>query len=365
MNLLRRAINALASCAVGDSPARAPFAPTEGEGSGSTATSVGGQAGLRKPPSVSRTYDIFVSYRRDKGSEVARFLANRLTQKGYRVFLDVDSLGAGEWGRELSDRIDECPDFIAVITEGYFVRCAAPDDVVRREIARAIDGGSTIVPILVGEGRIPADLPTDIEGISAHNGVRYLHEYANEAVDKICTFLRSTPLLGPERLGTGESQPRVVLLAVLFTIGVWRGATIGEEPIGQYAWWVIPLIGFGFGLIYVAAILVPVLIGLTIYGKTRGIRSDFLYAGPWTSFWVFVIPFMYALTSIVIPLVQLLTGFRSYFLGGLLGGVLAVCVTRLICETNLWAEVTGALGFSRSVSRHNRVPPSVSSETGG
>lgn len=299
-----------------------------------------------KPVRNSRTYDVFVSYRRDKGSEVARYIAEKLSKRGYRVFLDVDSLGSGEWGRELQERIDECPDFIAVITDGYFVRCTNADDVVRKEIARALETGSTVVPLLVGDGKIPADLPADIGGISSHNGVKYLHEYASQAVDKLCQFLQSTPLLGPERLGTGEAQPRVVLLAVLFTIGIWRGAVLGDHVGFNGPWWVGGLFGLGMGLTCVAALLVPVLVALTIYGKKRNIRLDALYAGPWTPFWGLVIPFMFTLVSILVPVVQGAVGIRSFFLGGVLGGLVAIGVTRIIVATNLWAEVTGALGLS-------------------
>ena len=305
---------------------------------------------VTKPARSERQYDVFVSYRRDKGSEVARYLAERLSKRGYRVFLDVDSLGSGEWGKELQQRIDECPDFIAVVTEGYFVRCEHPNDVVRKEIARALETHATVVPLFVGDGRIPPELPPDISGISAHNGVKYLHEYANQAIEKVCGFLQSAPILGPERLGTGEAQPRIILLAVLFAIGVWRGAVLGDN-VGYFpAWWVQPLFGLGFGLLCVVVVLVPTLVALTIYGKKKKFERDSLYAGPWTPFWVFVIPSMFLLTSIVVPVVQGATGVRSFFLGGVLGGLLAICLTRFLVATNLWAEVTRALGLSSRAS---------------
>jgi len=354
MNRLIQAMNALVEVAVGRrtedrTSAIGEQATREPSRSGSPP-----MPGTRpvKPPMSDREYDVFVSYRRDKGSEVARYLAESLSKRGYRVFLDVDSLGSGEWGKELQDRIDECPDFIAVVTDGYFVRCESSDDVVRREIARAIETRSTVIPLFVGDAKIPAGLPGDISGISAHNGVRYLHDYANQAVEKVCGFLHSTPLLGPERLGTGEVQPRVVLLAVLFTIGVWRGAVLGDNVGYQLSWWVAPLFGLGMGLLAVLVVLLPVLIGLTVYGKTRRIGLDALYAGPWTPFWSIVIPFMFLLTSVFVPIVQGLTGIRSFFLGGLLGGLLAMATTRAIVTTDMWTEVTRALGLA---SRPRRV----------
>jgi hypothetical protein len=340
----------LVGFAVGDRPNEVapsqPEAHAKPPAGGESAVYSASAAPSPKPGRGDRAYDVFVSYRRDKGSEIARYVAERLAKRGYRVFLDVDSLGSGEWGKELQQRIDECPDFVAVVTDGYFVRCANPDDVVRKEIARALETRTTVIPLFVGDSKIPADLPADITGISSHNGVKYLHEYANQAIDKMCGFMHSTPLLGPERLGTGEAQPRIVLLCVLFAIGVWRGAVLGDHVGYQGVWWLPPLFGLGMGLLCVPVIIVPTLVALTIYGKKRGISLDSLYAGPWTPFWVLVIPFMFMLTSLLVPVLLGLIGIRSFFAGGVLGGLVAIGITRFIVATNLWAEVTRALGFS-------------------
>lgn len=355
MNRLLQGINFLVGFAVGERTNN--FGPTDKSSSGSsTPRAVSPKSCIStthetKPARSDRSYDVFVSYRRDKGSEVARYLAERLSKRGYRVFLDVDSLGSGEWGKELQHRIDECPDFVAVVTDGYFLRCENPDDVVRKEIARALETRATVIPLLVGDGKIPSDLPGDISGISAHNGVRYLHEYANQAIDKVCGFLQSTPPLGPERLGTGEAQPRIILLCVLLAIGIWRGAVLGDHVGYQGVWWLAPLFGLGMGLVCVPVILVPTLVALTVYGKRKRIGLDSLYAGPWAPFWALVIPFMFVLTSIFVPTVQGLTGVRSFFLGGVLGGLVAIGLTRFMVATNLWAEVTRALGLSPRISK--------------
>jgi hypothetical protein len=116
-------------------------------------------------------------------------------------------------------------------------------------------------------------------------------------------------------------------------------------------WWVPPLFGLGMGLLCVPVIVVPTLVALTIYGKKRRIGLDSLYAGPWTPFWVLVIPFMFLLTSLVVPVLQGLIGIRSFFVGGVLGGLVAIGITRFIVATNLWAEVTRALGFSARASK--------------
>jgi hypothetical protein len=300
---------------------------------------------LRKAHS-DREYDVFVSYRRDKGSEVARFLAEKLQARGYRVFLDVESLGVGEWGMELKRRIEECPDFVAIVSDGFFVRCERPDDVVRKEIAHALLTKATMVPLLIGPSSIPSDLPDDIQGISAHNGIRYLHEYADQAVERLCQFLSSTPLLGPERLSTGESQPRVILMCVLMSISIFRGAQVGEH-VGYSVFWVDSLFGLGFGLLAVLLVLLPAMLALTVYGNLSNIRRDSLYAGPWTSFWGFAIVLAFFATSVFVSFFQGLIGIRSYFLGGLLGGAVALLLTRTLIETDLWQTITRAIGIRK------------------
>lgn len=290
-----------------------------------------------------RDFDIFISYRRDKGAEVARVLAEKLKSRGYRVFLDVDGLGSGEWNRQLSERIAECPDFIAVVTDGFFVRCDNSDDVVRQEIAHALARNSTVIPLLVGHATIPSDLPADISRISAHNGVTYLHEYAEQAVDKVCGFLRSTPLLGPERLGTGEAQPRIIVLIVLLVIGIWRGAFVGDDL--TFGWQVDAVSGLVMGLMALPLLVLPMMVALTAYGNLRKIRRDALYAGPWALLWAFLVPIMFAATSLFVSVVQRLLWGRSFLLGGILGGLLAIPMSRVVIETNVWDLLAKSLGL--------------------
>ena len=42
-------------------------------------------------------YDIFISYRRDGGDTLSQLIYDRLTHRGYRVFLDIESLNAGKF----------------------------------------------------------------------------------------------------------------------------------------------------------------------------------------------------------------------------------------------------------------------------
>ena len=59
-------------------------------------------------------YQVFVSYRRATGENLAQLLAYRLKEDGYSVFLDVESLRSGKFNTQLFSVIEECQDFLLV-----------------------------------------------------------------------------------------------------------------------------------------------------------------------------------------------------------------------------------------------------------
>lgn len=99
-------------------------------------------------------YDIFLSYRRETGSEFASFLEYRLTQMGYSVFFDANCLRDGAFEPKIDRAIDECTFFLLLLAPGDLDRCFKnPErDWIVHEAQRAIDNGKHIVPIQIREG---------------------------------------------------------------------------------------------------------------------------------------------------------------------------------------------------------------------
>ena len=62
-------------------------------------------------------YDIFISYRREGGSAMAKLLYECLKNMNYSVFLDVDELTSGPFNERLYQAIDGCTDFLLVLPE--------------------------------------------------------------------------------------------------------------------------------------------------------------------------------------------------------------------------------------------------------
>ncbi|MDM8524877.1 toll/interleukin-1 receptor domain-containing protein [Desulfococcaceae bacterium HSG8] len=83
-------------------------------------------------------YDIFISYRREGGSDKARLFQQALSERGLKVFLDVDELRAGYFDEKLLRVIENTPGFLLILSAGSLDRCKNPGDWLRREIEHAV-----------------------------------------------------------------------------------------------------------------------------------------------------------------------------------------------------------------------------------
>lgn len=88
-------------------------------------------------------YDIFISYRRKGGYETAKHLYDLFSKDGYRVSFDLDTLRNGDFDQALLKRIDQCSDFILILSKGAFARTLDPafnprQDWLRIELAYAL-----------------------------------------------------------------------------------------------------------------------------------------------------------------------------------------------------------------------------------
>jgi exo-beta-1,3-glucanase (GH17 family) len=140
-------------------------------------------------------YDIFLSYRRDGGETMAILLRERLSAKGYKVFLDIESLNSGSFNQKLLSVIENCTDVVVVCSKNSLDRCVNEGDWVRLEIAHAFKYGKNVVPIMLREFKFPDNLPVDIKEISIQNGVNAnSSEYFDAAIERLMkTFLVSKP----------------------------------------------------------------------------------------------------------------------------------------------------------------------------
>ena len=100
---------------------------------------------------MTSNYDIFICYRRDGGFETAKHLNDLLVHDGYTVSFDIDILREGDFDETLLKRIDQCVDFILVLTD---VESFTDDDyAMYKKVLNALS--DTIVPRFKQDGLLP------------------------------------------------------------------------------------------------------------------------------------------------------------------------------------------------------------------
>ncbi|CAI2723568.1 unnamed protein product [Schistosoma spindalis] len=146
--------------------------------------------------------DIFISYRRSTGSQLASLLKVHFHLRGYRVFLDIDRLTAGKFHESLLHSIRSSYNFVLVLTPRALDRCLNDihcTDWIHKEVVCALESGCNIIPITDNFTWPPAEsLPEDLRSITTYNAVNWIHDYQEACIDKVEKFMiksiTSTPL---------------------------------------------------------------------------------------------------------------------------------------------------------------------------
>ena len=159
-------------------------------------------------------YDIFISYRRDGGKELARPLKSELELRGYRVFLDFDELKDGVFDRRIMEAIDAAPIFMVILSPHALDRCANADDWVRREIEYALEHDRHFIPIDPDRSftGFPPDIPDTLKaGLGQHQFSQVMFEQLFKvSVDKMVRE-RIEPLLQQVGRAAAQEQARTRL----------------------------------------------------------------------------------------------------------------------------------------------------------
>ena len=137
------------------------------------------------------TYDVFISYRRENGAQMAQLLLARLQGRGYRVFLDVSELRAGHFDRALYTSIEKSRSFILVLSPGCLERCKNEGDWLRHEIEYALKTKKPIIPVLLPGFNYPnkEDMPQSLHDLELHQSVEFTHLYLDAMLNKLCGYL--------------------------------------------------------------------------------------------------------------------------------------------------------------------------------
>ncbi len=140
--------------------------------------------------------DIFISYRRDGGSDFARILEGYLERALYNVFFDVEDLRSGQFDKQLYYFIENCLDFLLVLPQHALDRCKDPNDWLRIEIECAIENNKNIIPIMLKgfQWPDPAELPESLRKLQNYNALQPSQEYFEASMFKLTKMIQSKPL---------------------------------------------------------------------------------------------------------------------------------------------------------------------------
>jgi len=133
--------------------------------------------------------NIFINYRRgdDPGHTGRLFDRLQETFAPEQLFMDLDNIAPGlDFVRVLEEQVDKCDVLLAVIgphwidarDEAGGRRLDNAEDFVRIEIEAALSRNKRVIPVLVGEARMPRpdELPGTLKPLARRNAVRLTHE---------------------------------------------------------------------------------------------------------------------------------------------------------------------------------------------
>jgi len=132
---------------------------------------------------------VFISYRRTN-LPWALAIYHALTQYGYDVFFDYESIKSGDFEQVIFQNIKARAHFVVILTPSALERCKEPGDWLRREIETAIDEKRNIVPLFL-EGfsfsspAIAQGMTGKLELLKKYNGMNVPADYFDEAMERL------------------------------------------------------------------------------------------------------------------------------------------------------------------------------------
>jgi len=189
------------------------------------------------------TCDVYLSYPKNGGAELASLIKIQLEMRDFTVFSDAhDSVGMTE---SFISQIKDSRYFVVVLPPGALDSCledTTGSDRLHTEIAAALSANTKIIPVTADfQWPQPEELPEDIRALAYFNGVRWVHDYQDACIDKLEKFIRGETFLRAEspynhsrrsRGDSGRSTPS--MSSPLFMNKFLRNRTISiDSAIGS------------------------------------------------------------------------------------------------------------------------------------
>lgn len=141
--------------------------------------------------------DIFISYRRSDGISYAKLLHDKLSDKGYTVYYDIETSEQGFYDDNLKEAIKDCTDFVVLLTnDALGERIHDPSDIFRQEIICAKEHGKRFIGVMIPPFKeFSMKLPEKIEFLPRVQCLKLDFEFFDAFLDKLTSsaYLASIP----------------------------------------------------------------------------------------------------------------------------------------------------------------------------
>lgn len=118
-------------------------------------------------------YDVFISYRREGGVEIASAVKNYLEERGFRAFFDYESLKSGTFDTQIYQEIDNCVVIVVILPPHALDCCVNEGDWLRLELERGMLKKKRIIPLMLKGFEWPdsTELPESLRDLPRYNGI--------------------------------------------------------------------------------------------------------------------------------------------------------------------------------------------------
>ncbi len=139
---------------------------------------------------MANNYDIFISYKR-KSLPTANNLYYRLTTRGYSTFFDLEEMRRDNFNIQLLNYIENAKDVFVILEEGSLDGCKKEnwenEDWFCHEIAFALEKKKNIIPILLGDYKMPGEefFPDKLKELSLKHSPDFSFSFFDAYLDKL------------------------------------------------------------------------------------------------------------------------------------------------------------------------------------
>lgn len=137
-------------------------------------------------------HQIFISYRREDGLAVAKYFYKSFMKSGFYSFFDEKSIRNGPFEPVIYKAIDECQDFVLIVSEQAFKKDMDKEDWIYRELSYALEKKKNIIPVILYDiDTLKANLPMNFKYLTEINGIIWSQE--KNPLPKIFELIISKP----------------------------------------------------------------------------------------------------------------------------------------------------------------------------